>query len=90
MNQEWDFPPRRQSWREEVFARPGKRGRFDRVIDHEPRSKNLSQWYLKQMNGRGSWLYKLLITMLVGTLLLFIAGITAVTVVVIQASLGGL
>lgn len=90
MNQEWDFPPRRQNWREEVFTRPGSRGRFERMIDHEPRSKNLWQWYRKEMKGRGSWLYKLLITMLFGTLLLFIGGIAAITVIIIQAAIGGL
>ncbi|MBM7045446.1 hypothetical protein [Rhizobium lusitanum] len=80
MSQEWDYPPPRK-WREEEFVRPSKRDRFEQVIDHLPKPKTAWQWYVRQMQGRGHWLYKANVSALfftvIGAFFLIVAAIGA-------------
>lgn len=70
MSQEWDIdykPSKNVSYR-----------RFERVVDHEtPKKKTVWRWYLGQMRGNGSYLYKMLVSLLVFTLWALIIGLIA-------------
>lgn len=67
MSQEWDIdyrPPRNAPNR-----------RFEQVVDHEaPKKKTAWRWYVGQMRGRGSWLYKTNLSALMFTLWGFVLG----------------
>lgn len=84
MSQEWDYPPPRK-WREEVFVRPSRRDRFDKVIDHLPKPKTAWQWYVRQMQGRGHWLYKANVSALFFTGMAFVFAVVVVSGIFIGA-----